>query len=67
MHSKGNHQQNEKTTYGMGENICKQWDQQEVNIKNTQTVHKTPYQEHKQPNQKWAEDLNIFLYFYRKD
>ena len=23
MHSKGNHKQNEKTTYRMGENICK--------------------------------------------
>ena len=23
LHNKGNHQQNEKTTYRMGENICK--------------------------------------------
>ena len=23
LYSKGNHKQNEKTTYGMGENICK--------------------------------------------
>ena len=23
LHSKGNHSKNEKTTYGMGENICK--------------------------------------------
>ena len=23
LHSKGNHKQNEKTTYEMGENICK--------------------------------------------
>ena len=23
LHSKGNHKQNEKTTYRMGENICK--------------------------------------------
>jgi len=23
LHSKGNHQQNKKTTYGMGENTCK--------------------------------------------
>ena len=29
MHSKGNHQQNEKTTYGIGENICQPY------IKNT--------------------------------
>jgi len=24
LHTKGNHKQNEKTTYGLGENICKQ-------------------------------------------
>ena len=23
LHNKGNHKQNEKTSYGMGENICK--------------------------------------------
>ena len=23
LHSKGNHQQNKKTAYGLGENICK--------------------------------------------
>ena len=23
LHSKGNHKQNEKTAYGLGENICK--------------------------------------------
>ena len=28
LHSRGNHKQNEKTTYGLGESICKQWDQQ---------------------------------------
>ena len=33
MHSKGNHKQNEEeTTYGMGENICKPHIWQEVNI-----------------------------------
>ena len=52
MHSKGNHQQNEKTTYGMGENICKQCDQQGVNVQNIQTAHATQYQENKQPNLK---------------
>ena len=31
LHGKGNHQQNKKTTSGMGENICK-W--QSANIKN---------------------------------
>ena len=27
LHSKGNHKKREKTTYGMGENICKQCNQ----------------------------------------
>ena len=30
LHSKGNHKQNEKTTYGLGENICKRSDQQKL-------------------------------------
>ena len=52
MHSKGNHQQNKKSTYGTGENICKLCDQQGVNIQNIQTAHTTQYQKKKQPNQK---------------
>ena len=61
MHSRGNHQQNAKTTYRMGENICKWWDQQEVNIQNIQVVHITQYQKQKQNTnnsmKKRAEDL----------
>ena len=34
LHSKGNHQQKEKATYGMGENICKSCIWQGVNIQN---------------------------------
>ena len=30
LHSKGHHWQNEKTIYGMGENICKLYDQQGI-------------------------------------
>ena len=41
LHSKGNYKQNEKTTYRMGENICKQCDQQGLNFQNTQTTHTT--------------------------
>ena len=52
MHSKGNNWQNEKTTYEMGENICKSWDQQGVNIKNIQTAHATQYQKNKQSYEK---------------
>ena len=33
LHSKGNHKQNEKTTYGMGENIHKQSDQKGLTSK----------------------------------
>ena len=32
LHSKGNHQQKEKTTYGGGDNICKWYDQQGFNF-----------------------------------
>ena len=69
---KRNHQQNEKTTYQMGENICKWYDQQKVNIQNItnspcdsiskkkqliQKVHIDQYQKNN-PIKKWAEDLN---------
>ena len=49
LHSKRNHNQNEKTTYGMGENIWKWCDWQGVNIQNIQTAHTTQYQINKQP------------------
>ena len=49
-HSKGNHKQNEKRTYVMGENICKQCDQQGLNFQNIQTAHKTQ-QQNKQTTQ----------------
>ena len=52
MHSKGNHKQDEKTTYGMGENICKGCDQQGINFQNIQTAHTTQHKKNKQPNQK---------------
>ena len=52
LHSKGNHKQNEKTTYRMGENICKQWDQQGINLQNIQAAHAAQYQKNKQPKQK---------------
>ena len=50
LHSKGNHQQNEETTYRMGKNICKWWDQQGIVSK----IYKQPIQPNinKQPNQK---------------
>ena len=42
----------------MGENICKQCDRQGINLQNLQITHEAQYQENKQPNQKWAEDIN---------
>ena len=41
LHSKGNHKQNEKTTYGIGEYICKWCDKQGLNFQNIQTAHTT--------------------------
>ena len=41
----------------MGEDICKKYDQQGINLQNLQTVHAAQYQKNKQPNQKngqWA-------------
>ena len=43
LHSKGNHQQNEKTTYRIGENLCKVCDWQEVTIQNIKTACTTQY------------------------
>ena len=39
MHSKGNHTQHKKKTHKIGENICKQRDQQGVTLQNLQTAH----------------------------
>ena len=38
-HSKGNHRPNEKTTYRMEENICKQCDSQGLNFQNKQLMY----------------------------
>ena len=51
LHSKGNHKQNEKTTYGTEENICKWCDWQGLNFQNIQTAHTTLKQEQKQITQ----------------
>ena len=41
LYRKRNHKQNEKTIYGLGENICKWYDQQGLNFQNIQTAHTT--------------------------
>ena len=57
MHSKGNHKQNKKATHRMGENICKQSNQQGINLQNIQTAHAAQEQKNN-PIKEWAEDLN---------
>ena len=53
LHSKGNHKENRKTVYGMGEGICKQCDEKWLNFQNKQIAHTAQYQKKpKQPNQK---------------
>ena len=43
LKDKGNHRQNEKITYGLGENICKRCYQQGINFQNIQTAHTAKY------------------------
>ena len=58
LHSKGNHKKREKTTYGMGENICKQCDQKRVNFQNISAAHSTLQQKTNSPIEKCTEVLN---------
>ena len=44
LHSKGNHKQNEKTTYGLGKNNHKWCNWQGLNFQNIQTAHAAQYQ-----------------------
>ena len=41
LHSKGNCKENEKTTYRMGENSCKQCNWQGINLQNIKIPHTT--------------------------
>ena len=59
--AKGNHKQNEKTTYKMGENICKWCNWQGIKLQNIETAHIAQYKTNKHLNQKWAEDLNGYF------
>ena len=44
MHIKGNLEQNKKTTHRMGENTCKWFDQQGINLQNLLTAPAAQYQ-----------------------
>ena len=57
LHSKGNHQQNKKTTYRMGEHIWERSDQQEVNIQNIQIAHKTMSKKNTTQLENWQREL----------
>ena len=58
MHNKRKHKQNENHFHKMGENICKQRDQQGINLQNTQTAHATQYKKINNSTKKKEEDLN---------
>ena len=58
LYSKGNHKQNEKAAYRMGENIHKWCNWQGLNFQNTQTAHTTQQHQKNNPIEKWVEDLN---------
>ena len=51
FHSKGNHQQNKKTTHRMGEHIC-QPISKGVNIQNLQSTYNTQHQKTNNPIKK---------------
>ena len=57
MHSKGNHKQNEKTTYRLGENVCKRCNQPELNFQNNSSYNSITKKQTIQ-SKKRAEDLN---------
>ena len=61
LHSKESHEQDEKTIYGLGKNICKQCDLQGLNFQNIQIAYTSQQQQQqkKNPNnpiEKQAED-----------
>ena len=62
LHSKGNHQQNVKATYGMAENICKP----HINRGLRSKIYKDPINSRAKTTKKlilkWAKNLNRHLF-----
>ena len=58
LHSKGNHKNTKKRTYGMEENSYKWYNQQGINLQNIQTTHTPKQQKNNNPIEIQAEDLS---------
>ena len=52
LHSKGNHKQDEKTAFRMGENICKRSNWQRIHLQNIQPAHAAQYQKNQKTRSK---------------
>ena len=61
LHSKANHKQNEKTTYKLGENICKPCNRQGLNFPDIRTAHSTQYQKNQTTQSKTGRPKQTFL------
>ena len=61
MDCKGNHKQNKRTTYRIGGNMYKGFDQRWINFQNTQIAHKAQYQ--KKTKNKNKQTIYIHIFF----
>ena len=55
LHNEGNHKQDEKTAFRMGENNSKGSNGQRINLKNIQAAHTAEFKKNKRPNQKMCQ------------
>ena len=58
LHSKGNHQQNEKTSHWLGEHVCQWYIWQRVKMKNLERTQTAQHQKTQMIQWKWAKGLN---------